>query len=159
MITALANSDQKIKEIDFELPFTTHALRYTTLADIFLPRFKNPNCNVNVGSSVVLKIGAMSYTFQFGKGNSATELFPKENPTVAATVAELSQGDDDNFNDMEAFNLFLHQSSWNGFVFHGEAKPSGTNRSASTVITELNSLGSEPITISVTYKLPAPRSI
>lgn len=151
MITALANSDQQVKEIDFDLPFTRLARRPSTLADAFLPPFRNSACAGTISVDVVITIGSERYQLQFKEGDSESKNFPFLVPARVADVAVIPQSDYTGYSNLEAFTASLSQRSWNGALFHSEVSPAGTARSASNVLSVLNDTQKAPVLISSNY--------
>jgi Skp family chaperone for outer membrane proteins len=156
LITALANSDQKVTRINLDLPFTRYATKSATLADEFLPSFKRKECRDFSGVGIYLKLDVdRFYQYHFALANTSTEYsVPKGAPSIAAKLFKIpSKGDD--HDELEEFNSEIGQSSWNGNIYHSEEKVLRVHQSAAVFISDLTSKDAEPLVLESEWPLPS----
>src|SRR5579863_4229380 len=151
LITAMASSDQRVKDVTFFLPLTSAARTAEDAIETLLPKFNVESCRDLTGLEVlVLTQDSNVQRFTYRAGDKSKEHNNPEQSFPNADMVEHQEtsGDIELFN---AVNAILGQKSWNKYVYMAEVYTLHHLDSAATLYAALSAPDSHPVAIRVQW--------
>ncbi len=140
LITSLAGSDQKVREVIVDLPFTNQVQRSSTFMGALLPGFSRDVCKQYAGIMIATSLTSASTYLDYlsSKDTSPLHQFPEQDPGTVAQLYSVG-GKGSSRNEIENLNTGLQQSSWNGNLIEEELRLPAGRQSAAAIVSSLTS--------------------
>lgn len=153
LITALANTDQKIKEIMFLLPFPELSPQSTKIQEMFLPRFNRSDCQKLTGLTLSMDgafDGTYQYTFASYSLTGEDYRVPKVDPVFVEKIFDYRHSNTDK-EELKFINSMMQQASSNGFLLQAELRVSKDDDSPASLVSYLTFPYARPISINTEW--------